>query len=61
VKDIHLIPEWNGAEVLVSFKLDKTPFSILQAEYQDREEVSNRLSFKKLEEKGWTVGYVGLH
>ena len=61
VKDIHLIPEWNGAEVLVSFKLDKTPFSILQAKYQDRDEVSNRLSFKKLEEKGWAVGYVGLN
>ena len=35
-------------------------FRNFAGKYQDREEVSNRLSFKKLEEKGWAVGYVGL-
>lgn len=58
VEEIHLIPERNGAIVLVSFKLEKTPFYILNPKYNDI--TSNRLSFRKLEEKGWTVGYVGL-
>ena len=60
IEEIHLIPERNSAEVLVSFKLEKTPFFILQGKYQNDDIISNWLYFKKLEEKGWAVGYVGL-
>ena len=59
VDELHIIPEQNSARALVFFKIEKTPFFVLEnSEIQGRikENVVKRaLDFRKLEEKGWKV------
>ena len=59
VDELHVIPEQNSARALVFFKIEKTPFFVLEnSETQGRikENVVKRaLDFRKLEEKGWKV------
>ncbi|EPD27701.1 hypothetical protein SAMN05444420_105115 [Capnocytophaga granulosa] len=59
VDELHVIPEQNSARALVSFKIEKTPFFVLEnLETQDRIKenlVERALAFRKLEEKGWKV------
>ncbi|MEB3040711.1 hypothetical protein [Capnocytophaga gingivalis] len=59
VDELHVIPEQNSARALVFFKIEKTPFFVLEnSETQERikENVVKRaLDFRKLEEKGWKV------
>ena len=59
VDELHVIPEQNSARALVSFKIEKTPFFVLEnLETQERIKenlVKRALSFRKLEEKGWKV------
>jgi len=59
VDELHIIPEQNSARALVFFKIEKTPFFVLEnSETQGRikENVVKRaLDFRKLEEKGWKV------
>ena len=59
VDKLHVIPEQNSARALVFFKIEKTPFFVLEnSETQERikENVVKRaLDFRKLEEKGWKV------
>lgn len=59
VDELHIIPEQNSARALVFFKIEKTPFFVLEnSETQERikENVVKRaLDFRKLEEKGWKV------
>ena len=59
VDELHVIPEQNSARALVFFKIEKTPFFILEnLETQDRIKenlVERALTFRKLEEKGWKV------
>ena len=59
VDELHVIPEQNSARALVFFKIEKTPFFVLEnLETQDRIKenlVERALTFRKLEEKGWKV------
>lgn len=65
VEEIHLIPERNMAYVKASFKIEKTPFFVLNGLNSgltsEREHIENGLIYKynipftKLEEKGWKV------
>ena len=59
VDELHVIPEQNSARALAFFKIEKTPFFVLEnSETQERikENVVKRaLDFRKLEEKGWKV------
>lgn len=64
VEEIHLIPEWNGAYVRASFKIEKTPFFILKRlnrgmmtnfEHVEGNIFVKKITFTKLEEKGWKV------
>ena len=59
VDELHVIPEQNSARALVFFKIEKTPFFVLEnLKTQERIKenlVKRALSFRKLEEKGWKV------
>ena len=59
VDELHVIPEQNSARALVFFKIEKTPFFVLEnLKTQERVKenlVKRALSFRKLEEKGWKV------
>ena len=59
VDELHVIPEQNSARALVFFKIEKTPFFVLEnLNTQERIKenlVKRALSFRKLEEKGWKV------
>ena len=71
VEEIHLIPERNMAYVKASFKIEKTPFFVLQGLNSgltsEREHIENGLIYKynipftKLEEKGWKVEPIYFH
>nr|WP_314801672.1 hypothetical protein [uncultured Capnocytophaga sp.] len=62
IEEVHLIPEQNSARVLVSFKIEKTPFFILEnLENQETlkdDSVRRVLKFRKLEEKGWKMNNI---
>ena len=59
VDELHVIPEQNSARAFVFFKIEKTPFFVLEnLKTQERIKenlVKRALSFRKLEEKGWKV------
>ena len=59
VDELHVIPEQNSARALVFFKIEKSPFFVLEnLKTQERIKenlVKRALSFRKLEEKGWKV------
>ena len=59
VDELHVIPEQNSARSLVFFKIEKSPFFVLEnLKTQERIKenlVKRALSFRKLEEKGWKV------
>lgn len=71
VEEIHLIPERNMAYVKASFKIEKTPFFVLNGLNSgltsEREHIENGLIYKynipftKLEEKGWKVEPIYFH
>ena len=65
VEDIHLIPEDNSAGAITHFKIEKTPFFVLESpksqEKFEKDLVKRNIYFRKLEEKGWSVGHVGLY
>jgi len=71
VEEIHLIPERNMAYVKASFKIEKTPFFVLNGLNSgltsEREHIENGLIYKynipftKLEEKGWKVELIYFH
>ena len=63
VEEIHLIPMMNAAEVLTSFKVEKTPFVALEDQATlsaigEGDYVSKKIEFIQLENKGWKVGNI---
>lgn len=63
VEEIHLIPMMNAAEVLTSFKVEKTPFVALEDQVTlsaigEGDYVSKKIEFIQLENKGWKVGNI---
>ncbi|MFC2720508.1 MAG: hypothetical protein ACFN40_08110 [Bacteroidota bacterium] len=65
VEEIHLIPMMNAAEVLTSFKVEKTPFVALEDQATlsaigEGDYVSKKIEFIKLENKGWKSGNIDL-
>ena len=54
VDELHVIPEQNSARALVFFKIEKTPFFVLEnSETQER--IKENVVKRALEEKGWKV------